>query len=147
MNILDACVNIKQVEVNRNTDLLPNMSLVFDFPEDGCMSTSQLETLIHFSEQNSANPPNYVCIEEMNCAVLLTGPEWEKSLRLQKIIDLYRSQKVRFCRVGIPEIIPFLDAKNNVKKRLVLYLCNLYNLKIIFRNLMGLLAFTSLKHR
>uniref|UniRef100_A0A8C6G6L8 G-protein coupled receptors family 3 profile domain-containing protein n=1 Tax=Mus spicilegus TaxID=10103 RepID=A0A8C6G6L8_MUSSI len=81
-------------EVNRNTDLLPNMSLVFDFPEDGCMSTSQLETLIHFSEQNSANPPNYVCVEEMNCAVLLTGPEWEKSLRLQKIIDLYRSQKV-----------------------------------------------------
>ncbi|XP_032752220.1 vomeronasal type-2 receptor 116-like [Rattus rattus] len=81
-------------EVNRNPDLLPNISLVFDVQEDGCMSMSKLESLTYFSQQFHAIPPNYICEEETNCAVVLTGPRWTTSVNFRKIMDLYKSQEV-----------------------------------------------------
>lgn len=81
-------------EVNRNSNLLPNVSLVFELPAGGCHPVSQLHSLIHNSEQSQEAPPNYVCYEDIGCAVLLTGPYWATSVIMWKIMDLYQSQQV-----------------------------------------------------
>ncbi|XP_041509785.1 vomeronasal type-2 receptor 116-like isoform X3 [Microtus oregoni] len=63
-------------EVNRNPDLLPNTSLVFDFPGDGCKTVPQLYSLLHFSEETHDTHPNYNCDEESMCILALSGPNW-----------------------------------------------------------------------
>ncbi|XP_029390573.1 vomeronasal type-2 receptor 116-like isoform X2 [Mus pahari] len=67
-------------EVNRKSDLLPNISLVFDFQEDGCMSLPELESFIYLSQDNGAFPLNYICGEENSWTVVLTGPRWKTSV-------------------------------------------------------------------
>ncbi|XP_052569648.1 vomeronasal type-2 receptor 116-like isoform X4 [Peromyscus californicus insignis] len=80
-------------EVNRNSDLLPNMSLVFELPAGGCHHVSQLHSLMHNSEQSQDAPPNYVCRDDIGCAMVLTGPYWATSVIMRKVLDLYQSQQ------------------------------------------------------
>ncbi|XP_021483092.1 vomeronasal type-2 receptor 116-like [Meriones unguiculatus] len=82
-------------EVNKNADLLPNMSLVFDIFEDSCMSTPKLKRLMHLSETNRHRiSPNYVCDDEITCSVLLTGPKWKTSWNIRTIMELYIPQQI-----------------------------------------------------
>ncbi|CAH7412175.1 LOC101843668 [Phodopus roborovskii] len=83
-------------EVNRNPDLLPNKSLVFDFAADICLSASRLYTLNQFLEHSHDIFPNYFCNEDTMCHVVLTGPNWEISSKLGTILDLHKSQKLTY---------------------------------------------------
>lgn len=105
-------------EVNRNSHLLPNKSLVFDFSADSCMSMSQLYSLKQFLEQDHDIFPNYICDEGIMCQVTLTGPNWETSAILGTILDLHKTQQVIFYGLGLTEMVlplfPFSDTKKGV---------------------------------
>ncbi|OBS63654.1 hypothetical protein A6R68_07807, partial [Neotoma lepida] len=93
-------------EVNRNPDLLPNMSLAFELAA-GCLSVSQLRSLIHHSQQSQEARPDYVCENKIGCRVLLSGPYWATSVIMQKVLDLYQSQQVLQLTYG--PFHPFLS--------------------------------------
>ncbi|KAL6085843.1 hypothetical protein STEG23_032608 [Scotinomys teguina] len=81
-------------EVNRNPDILPNMSLVFGFVNDDCNFMSKTHTIIQSSVKSLYNAPNYHCIQYDMCTVMLSGPSWSESLGVGKAIDLYNSNQV-----------------------------------------------------
>nr|XP_042124821.1 vomeronasal type-2 receptor 116-like [Peromyscus maniculatus bairdii] len=81
-------------EVNRNPDLLPNMSLVFHWSKDVCKTVSKLFSLLPLTEENQEYYPNYECNEEHTCLVVLTGPNWETSALVGTFLDPYRSQQI-----------------------------------------------------
>ncbi|KAL6030847.1 hypothetical protein STEG23_024727 [Scotinomys teguina] len=81
-------------EVNRNPDLLPNMSLVFGFIGGDCNFTSKAHTIIQSSVKTHYNAPNYHCTQLDMCSVVLSGPSWSESLVVGKAIDLYNSNQV-----------------------------------------------------
>ncbi|XP_031240893.1 vomeronasal type-2 receptor 116-like [Mastomys coucha] len=87
-------------EVNRNPDLLPNKSLVFEFPFHSCKSHSQLTSLIHESVQIHNFFPNYVCKDEIMCTFFLIGPNWKTSVILRTCLDLYMSQQFLLLTYG-----------------------------------------------
>ncbi|XP_052618829.1 vomeronasal type-2 receptor 116-like isoform X3 [Peromyscus californicus insignis] len=81
-------------EVNRNPDLLPNMSLVFQWPKGGCKNVSKLNSFMPLSEENQYASPNYDCNEEITCIMMLTGPNWKTSVMIGTLLDPYRSQQI-----------------------------------------------------
>ncbi|XP_076424159.1 vomeronasal type-2 receptor 116-like isoform X1 [Peromyscus maniculatus bairdii] len=81
-------------EVNRNPDLLPNMSFVFEFPEGGCKTVPKLYSRMPFSEKNQDYYLNYNCNEETTCLVVLSGPDWATSAMVGTSQDPYRSQQI-----------------------------------------------------
>ncbi|XP_076420522.1 vomeronasal type-2 receptor 116-like isoform X1 [Peromyscus maniculatus bairdii] len=81
-------------EVNRNPDLLPNMSLVFQLLEGGCMTVSKLYSLMPLANENQDYYPNYDCNEERTCLVVLTGPNWETSAIFGTFLDPGLSQQI-----------------------------------------------------
>lgn len=83
-------------EVNRNPDLLPNSSLVFDFPGGGCKTVPQLYNLLHFSKENHDVHPNYKCAEENECILILSGPNWAISEMVGTLLNFFMFQTVRF---------------------------------------------------
>ena len=104
-------------EVNRNPDLLPNSSLVFDFPGGGCKTVPKLYNSLHFSIENHDAHPNYNCDEESECILILSGPNWAISEMVGTFLNFFMFQTVRFfCVVGLQEIatqlLQFLDARN-----------------------------------
>ncbi|XP_032750547.1 vomeronasal type-2 receptor 116-like [Rattus rattus] len=64
-------------EINRNPDILPNMSLIFAFSRDTCDWESQLNGVIHKSLQTHNILPNYSCKEFNKCPMALTGLNWK----------------------------------------------------------------------
>nr|XP_034348759.1 vomeronasal type-2 receptor 116-like isoform X2 [Arvicanthis niloticus] len=62
-------------EINRNPDLLPNMSLIFPFSADISDWESHLNNMIYSSLQTHDILPNYFCGDDM-CGVALTGLNW-----------------------------------------------------------------------
>ncbi|XP_028718032.1 vomeronasal type-2 receptor 116-like isoform X1 [Peromyscus leucopus] len=81
-------------EVNRNPDLLPNMSLVFQLLEGGCKNFPKLSSVMHWDEENQDNYPNYECKEESGCIVVLTGPDYETSAIFGTFMNPGLSQQI-----------------------------------------------------
>ncbi|XP_076420470.1 vomeronasal type-2 receptor 116-like [Peromyscus maniculatus bairdii] len=81
-------------EVNRNPDLLPNMSFIFQLPEGGCMTVTKFYSLMPLAKENQDYFPNYECNEDPNCLVVLTGPNWETSAMFGTFLDPYLSQQI-----------------------------------------------------
>ncbi|XP_036031999.1 vomeronasal type-2 receptor 116-like isoform X1 [Onychomys torridus] len=81
-------------EVNRNPDLLPNMSLAFGYLTDSCKFMSQAYNIVQSSVGRHYNAPNYDCVDSGMCLVMLSGPNWEGSLIAGKAMDLYHPQQV-----------------------------------------------------
>ncbi|XP_051063503.1 vomeronasal type-2 receptor 116 [Phodopus roborovskii] len=81
-------------EVNKNPDILPNISLAFKFPEGGCKNVSKLYSLTHLSEEDHDNVPNYICDETTMCILVLTGQNWAISMMAGTFLELYKSQQV-----------------------------------------------------
>ncbi|XP_059109853.1 vomeronasal type-2 receptor 116-like [Peromyscus eremicus] len=81
-------------EVNRNLDLLPNMSFVFEFPEGSCKTVSKSYRRVPLSEENRKFPPNYNCFKDTMCLVMLSGPNLATSAMFALYQDPYRSQQV-----------------------------------------------------
>uniref|UniRef100_A0A8C8W4L9 G-protein coupled receptors family 3 profile domain-containing protein n=1 Tax=Peromyscus maniculatus bairdii TaxID=230844 RepID=A0A8C8W4L9_PERMB len=80
-------------EVNRNPDLLPNMSLAFQYFASECNTIWQMYSDIQ-SSVSIDNPENYKCDGNNMCRVVLSGPNWAKSLILGKAMDLRYSQQI-----------------------------------------------------
>ncbi|OBS67890.1 hypothetical protein A6R68_03569, partial [Neotoma lepida] len=81
-------------EVNRNPDLLPNMSLTFGFLAGDCKFMSKAYDIIQSSVKHHYNAPNYNCVKLDICSVVLSGPNLAESLVVGKAMDLYNSQQV-----------------------------------------------------
>ncbi|XP_028638141.1 vomeronasal type-2 receptor 116-like [Grammomys surdaster] len=60
-------------EINRNPDLLPNISLIFEFSKDTCNWESQLNSVIRKSLKIRNILPNYMCKEFNKCPMAVTG--------------------------------------------------------------------------
>lgn len=94
-------------EVNRNLDLLPNSSFIFQCPEDGCANGTKLYSHSQFSEE-FRDLPNYICYEQTMCIMVLTGPNLATSVMVGTMLNLFMPQQVRFCVVTLPEILTLL---------------------------------------
>ncbi|XP_028716078.1 vomeronasal type-2 receptor 116-like [Peromyscus leucopus] len=81
-------------QVNRNHDLLPNISLKFGFLAGGCKFMAKAYDIIQSSVKYHYNAPNYNCINLDRCSVVLSGPNLAESLVVGKSMDLYHSQQV-----------------------------------------------------
>ncbi|XP_041509345.1 vomeronasal type-2 receptor 116-like [Microtus oregoni] len=81
-------------EVNRNPDLLPNSSFVFECPDGGCATGTKIHSHFDFTEEVRDLPPNYMCHEETMCIVVLTGPNLTKSMMFGIMFNLLKPQQV-----------------------------------------------------
>ncbi|XP_076420512.1 vomeronasal type-2 receptor 116-like isoform X2 [Peromyscus maniculatus bairdii] len=81
-------------EVNRNPDLLPNMSLAFQLLDGRCMNFPKLFSYMHLDEENQDYYPNYECKKEPGCIVVLTGPDYETSAIFGTFLDPGLSQQI-----------------------------------------------------
>uniref|UniRef100_A0A3Q4EH09 Vomeronasal 2, receptor 116 n=1 Tax=Mus musculus TaxID=10090 RepID=A0A3Q4EH09_MOUSE len=86
-------------EINRNPDLLPNMSLIFIFSADSCEWESEL-SLIRFGLQNSDNLPNYLCEELTKCILALTNMNWATTVTLHTILSNFLSDQLLHITYG-----------------------------------------------
>ena len=83
-------------EVNRNSDLLPNMSLIFKFSAENCVWENKLMSLMHSSLQNYNILPNYLCEEYTECVMALTSLNWATTVTLYTILNNFMSEQVNF---------------------------------------------------
>ncbi|XP_003748781.2 vomeronasal type-2 receptor 116-like isoform X2 [Rattus norvegicus] len=94
-------------EINGNPDLLPNMSLIFEFTRDVCDWESQLNSVIQSSLKNHNILPNYICKEFTKCPMALTGLNWTTTLKLHTILNNFISQQ--FLQVTYGPFHPVLS--------------------------------------
>ncbi|CAH7412003.1 AABR07002044.1 [Phodopus roborovskii] len=87
-------------EVNRNPDLLPNKSLVFDYHGHNYISMSQLYSLSQIIRQKSGFFPNYYCEKDIICHLMITGPDWEISMSVMAFMYVYKPQQVIHLTYG-----------------------------------------------
>ncbi|XP_063130891.1 vomeronasal 2 receptor 19 isoform X2 [Rattus norvegicus] len=87
-------------EINRNPDLLPNMSLTFKFSEYSCDWESQLNSLISMGLQNHDILPNYVCKEFSKCVMAITRLNWATTVTLHIILNNFISQQFLHLTYG-----------------------------------------------
>ena len=86
-------------EVNRNPDLLPNSSFVFECSEHGCDTGTKLYSHFQYSEVVRDYTPNYMCYEQTMCIVVLTGPNLATSVIIGNMLNILQPQQVRFSVV------------------------------------------------
>ncbi|GAB1300607.1 Vomeronasal 2, receptor 117 [Apodemus speciosus] len=78
----------------RNPDLLPNMSLLFEFSEYNCYWESKFNNVIHLSLQNHDFLPNFICEEFTKCAMALTSLNWTTTVTFNTILNNFMSQQM-----------------------------------------------------
>ncbi|XP_051028877.1 vomeronasal type-2 receptor 116-like isoform X1 [Acomys russatus] len=88
-------------EINKNSYILPNVSLLFSIPVDICFETWDVIDKYISPKTSNHTFPNYICGITV-CDVGLTGPSWTTSL---KLAIFSRSPKIFFG--------PFLSILND----------------------------------
>ena len=81
-------------EINRNPDLLPNMSLLFVFSEYNCYSEHIFNNIIHWSLKNHDFLPNFMCEEFPKCVMALTSLNWTTTVKFNIILNNFISWQV-----------------------------------------------------
>jgi len=100
-------------EINRNPDLLPNMSLVIKHTLSYCDGN----TAPHIFKEKIFRPlPNYICNEETMCSFLLIGLNWMSSISLFKDLDIFLFPRVSYHRQEILHIISPWETLIDIKK-------------------------------
>ena len=102
-------------EINRNPDLLPNMSLIIRYTLGRCDGKTVIPTPYLFHKKKQSPIPNYFCNEESMCSFLLTGPNWEVSLNFWMYLDSFLSPRVSH-RPGILNIMSLWGTLIAIKK-------------------------------
>ena len=103
-------------EINRNPDLLPNMSLIIRYTLGLCDGKTVTPTPYLFHKKKQSPIPNYFCNEETMCSFLLTGPNWGESLSFWKYLDSFLSPRVSYHWPGIINIMSLLWTLIAIKK-------------------------------
>ena len=104
-------------EINRNPDLLPNMSLIRKYALGHCNGETLTPTPYFLFHEKQYSPlPNYFCNEESMCSFLLTGPNWEVSLSFWNFLDSFLSPRVSYHWPGIINIMSLLWTLIAIKK-------------------------------
>ena len=103
-------------EINRNPDLLPNMSLIIRYTLGHCDGKTVIPTpyLLHKKKQSPI--PNYFCNEESMCSFLLTGPNWGVSISFWKYLDSFLSPRVSYHGTEILNIMFLWENLIAIKK-------------------------------
>ena len=103
-------------EINRNPNLLPNMSLIIRYTLGRCDGKTGIPTpyLLHKKKQSPI--PNYFCNEESMCSFLLTGPNWEVSLSFWNFLDSFLSPRVSYHGTEILNIMSLWGNLIAIKK-------------------------------
>ncbi|XP_031246769.1 vomeronasal type-2 receptor 116-like [Mastomys coucha] len=87
-------------EINRNPDLLPNMSLIIKYSLGRCDGRTVIPIPYLFHKKTHSPIPNYFCDEESMCPFLLTGPNWEVSLGFWNNLDNFLSPRILHLSYG-----------------------------------------------
>ena len=103
-------------EINRNPDLLPNMSLIIRYTLGRCDGKTVIPTPYLFHKKKQSPIPNYFCNEETMCSFLLTGPHREVSLSFWMYLDSFLSLRVSYHWPGILNIMYFGGTLIAIKK-------------------------------
>ena len=103
-------------EINRNPDLLPNMSLIIRYTLGRCDGKTVIPTPYLLHKKKHSPIPNYFCNEETMCSYLLTGPHWEVSLSFWKYLDSFLSPRVSYHRPVILNIMSLWGTLIAIKK-------------------------------
>ena len=85
-------------EINRNPDILPNMSLIIKHIFGHCDGETVNDS---FLEKNYKPLSNYLCNKETMCSFLLSGPHWFQTFELSLLLDIFLSPRVSYPRPGI----------------------------------------------
>uniref|UniRef100_A0A8C5K116 Vomeronasal 2, receptor 118 n=1 Tax=Jaculus jaculus TaxID=51337 RepID=A0A8C5K116_JACJA len=95
-------------EINRNPDLLPNVTLSFTLFGAHCDSTTtEVNSLNLFSKYELINP-NYICAMS-SCDVILTGPSWTASTKIGTLLWLFNYPQVRLTLITYGPFHPILS--------------------------------------
>ena len=103
-------------EINRNPDLLPNMSLIIRYTLGRCDGKTVIPTPYLFHKKNQSPIPNYFCNEETMCSFLLTGPNWEVSISFWTYLDSFLSPRVSYHGTEILNIMSLWGTLIAIKK-------------------------------
>ena len=103
-------------EINRNPDLLPNMSLIIRYTLGRCDGKTVIPTPYLFHKKTKSPIPNYFCNEETMCSFLLTGPHREVSLSFWKYLDSFLSPRVSYHGTEILNIMSLWGTLIAIKK-------------------------------
>uniref|UniRef100_A0A8C2MWE8 G-protein coupled receptors family 3 profile domain-containing protein n=1 Tax=Cricetulus griseus TaxID=10029 RepID=A0A8C2MWE8_CRIGR len=77
-------------KINRNSDLLPNISLGFDFYNTPYGEKNILGSALFWFTGMHDPLSNYNCVKERKSAAALTGPSWAKSAHIATLLQLYK---------------------------------------------------------
>ncbi|XP_012888984.1 PREDICTED: vomeronasal type-2 receptor 116-like [Dipodomys ordii] len=82
-------------EINKNPDLLPNMTLGFDIYNVDSRAQSTLENPFTWLSGHY-NIPNYTCMRESNSVVVLTGISGIISAQIGTLLELYKFPQLTY---------------------------------------------------
>ncbi|XP_021079606.2 vomeronasal type-2 receptor 116-like [Mesocricetus auratus] len=83
-------------EINRNTHILPNISLGFDLYNVNSNQWDTLEAPFLCLTGMGIMIPNYTCRRQKKAAALLTGVSWPTSAHIGRLLNLYKYPQVSF---------------------------------------------------
>nr|XP_044997320.1 vomeronasal type-2 receptor 116-like [Jaculus jaculus] len=82
-------------EINRNSNLLPNMSVGFEFLESKCDDSLKLLPYLSKIAKIRYWIPNYRC-RQHSCYVRLTGPTWAASIKFGTFLKLFDFGQIHY---------------------------------------------------
>ncbi|XP_059104945.1 vomeronasal type-2 receptor 116-like [Peromyscus eremicus] len=83
-------------EINRNTHILPNTSLGFELYNVKNNLRDITQNAFFCLTGMGKNIPNYTCKRKNKVAALLTGTEWETSIQVARLLNLYKYPQITF---------------------------------------------------
>jgi vomeronasal 2 receptor len=92
-------------EINRNPDLLPNMSLIIRYTLGHCDRKTGIPTPYLFHKKKQSPIHDYFCNEETMCSFLLSESNWEVSLSSWNYLNSFLSPRVSYHWPGILNIM------------------------------------------
>ncbi|XP_017177387.1 vomeronasal 2, receptor 51 isoform X1 [Mus musculus] len=87
-------------EINRNPDLLPNMSLIIRYTLGHCDRKTGIPTPYLFHKKKQSPIHDYFCNEETMCSFLLSESNWEVSLSSWNYLNSFLSPRLLMLTYG-----------------------------------------------
>nr|XP_044995027.1 vomeronasal type-2 receptor 116-like [Jaculus jaculus] len=82
-------------EINRNPNLLPNMSMGFELFHSKCDDSLKIIPYLSWIAKKHYWVPNYRC-RQHSCYILLTGPTWAASSKIGTFLKLFEFAQIHY---------------------------------------------------